>query len=353
MTLSPRTTAHFETASEVEPGLSTRARRTTPPSGTPAVGVVRHVLVCLDRSATAASCIAQASTIARAFDARVTLTHVMPSSSGPRLDALEWEIERRECERYLGDLRASIEGELPHGVSTMVTQGAPADRIVATAKEIGADLVILSSHGAHGDADAPLGDTAQRVLTLASGSVLLVHPTGCRVPPSHIVVPLDGSARTEAVLPAVITLARASGAEVSLVHVVCDRGATAMLSDPADLELSRRLSERVEISAVGYLERTKARVLHDLPVVHTVVRRSADERRGILEAAQEAGADLIVLAAHGTTCNAEHTFGNVASYLLSRAPTPVLVLQDLEPRVRPYDCAGLARPPIRNGREGN
>ncbi len=187
---------------------------------------VRHVLVCLDRSLYSQSCLRQARFVAEACGAKITLLHVMPSPLGTpessRADALEWQIAKRETEQYLARTRDSL-GALPGLVVTELTQGHPAEQIVAVAREIGADLTILSSHGERGEDGCELGSTAQHVFALAPGSVLLAQPTGAaQVPPRRIVVPLDGSTRSACVLPLVAVLARHSGAEVLLTHVVTD-----------------------------------------------------------------------------------------------------------------------------------
>ncbi len=130
---------------------------------------VRHVLVCLDRSRFSDSCLLQARFVAESFGAKITLLHVMPSAPGThessRADALEWELARRETAQYLAHTRASL-GHLAGAAATELTQGYPAEQIVATAREIGADLTILSSRGEHGEDGCELGSTAQHVFAL-------------------------------------------------------------------------------------------------------------------------------------------------------------------------------------------
>jgi nucleotide-binding universal stress UspA family protein len=294
---------------------------------------VRHVLVCLDRSPFSHSCLRQAQFIAEAFGAKITLLHVMPSSPGTheasRADALEWEIAKRETAQYLAHTRDSL-GPLPGEVVTELTQGYPAEQIVAIAREIGADLTILSSHGERGEDGRELGSTAQHVFALAPGSVLLAQPTGsAHVPPRRIVVPLDGSMRSECVLPLVAELARHDRAEVLLVHVVTDPTPTAVLSDADDMRLAHSLASRLQANAERYLSRVRARLLHEVPLVQTLVLLRAEERQALLDVAAHHGADMLILTAHGSTCNMERAFGSVASYLLAHAQLPLFVLQDL------------------------
>ena len=111
---------------------------------------MRHALVCLDLAPASEICLAYAQMAAAAFGAEITLTHVMPSAkpgSGvwSRTDVLEWEIERREAQQYLEQASSLLAERVTPRVSTTLTQGTPAERITATATEIGADLTIVAS----------------------------------------------------------------------------------------------------------------------------------------------------------------------------------------------------------------
>jgi nucleotide-binding universal stress UspA family protein len=271
--------------------------------------------------------------IAEAFGAKITLLHVMPSPPGTheasRADALDWEIAKREAAQYLSRTRTSL-GPVPAEAVTELTQGYPAEQIIAVAREIGADLTILSSHGERGEHGCELGSTAQHVFALAPGSVLLAQPTGsAHVPPRRIVVPLDGSVRSECVLPLVAELARHEGSQVLLVHVVTDPTPTAVLSDADDVRLAHSLASRMQANAERYLSRVRARLLHEVPLVQTLVLLRAEERQALLDLAAQQGADMLILTAHGSTCNVGRAFGSVASYLLAHAQLPLFVVQDV------------------------
>jgi nucleotide-binding universal stress UspA family protein len=314
-------------------------------------GAIRHVLVCLDRSPSSDACLPYARFFAAAFAAKVTLLHVLRQPSAvhepDRPDALGWEIEKREAERYLSEAIHALGGASSEAV-TRVTQGFPAAQIVATAREVGADVTILSSHGQGNDGALDLGSIAQHVLARGGGSVLLTQPTtgiSRRIPPNRILVPLDGSVRAECVLPLVAELARAHGAAVVLVHVVMDPTPSGVLSAQEDLALASSLASHVEAGAAGYLARIRARLLPQIPSLQTLVVRRAEERQALLDVAREQEADMLVLTAHGSTCNVERAFGSVASYVLAHAPLPVFVFQDMprSPRISNSDAPPALR----------
>ena len=294
---------------------------------------IHHALVCLDRSAASELCLPYAQIVAEAFGAAITLTHVMPlqkpsPASRSRSDGLDWELERREAYQYLERARERLEHRLGATVRTALTQGVPADRIVATAHEVQADLTFVASDARLVPHAGLVGGTALRVLATSTGSVMLAQGSGS-IPPQRIVVPLDGSARTESALPAALSLARMYGAELSLVHVVREPPTTLVLADSDDITLSQHLTRRLEKSAERYLERVRDGVLREVPRVRLVVRVRADERRALLDLATHLRADLIVMAAHGSTCDVDNAFGSVVSYMLARSRVPLLVLQDV------------------------
>jgi nucleotide-binding universal stress UspA family protein len=294
---------------------------------------IEHLLVCLDGSSSSDACLPYARFVGNAFGARVTLLHVIPSASelhdDSRADALAWELAKREANLYLGGAQRAL-GMASERTRVRLTQGHPAEQIIAAARELAADLTILSSHGDRGQGPLDPGSVTHHVLALATGSVLLVEPNcGVRTPPHRIMVPLDGSVRGESVLPIAADLARVNGAEVLLVHVVTDPTPTAVLSDPDDVQLALSLASRMETKAEAYLAQTRTRMLREVPLVQTLVVRRGDERQALVDVAAKHAVDMLVLTAHGATCNGGRVFGSVASYLLTHGRLPILVLQDM------------------------
>ena len=150
--------------------------------------------------------------------------------------------------------------------------------------------------------------------------------------PKSIVVPLDGSTRAESVLPSVVRIAKTYGSSVALVHAVIEPVATGVLAAGEDLEHARGLARRLEVSAERYLSQVGAHLSREIPSVRTLVLRSRDERQALIELSERENADLIVLSAHGATCNVGRPLGTVAGYMVMLARPALLVLQDLPQR---------------------
>jgi nucleotide-binding universal stress UspA family protein len=306
---------------------------------------IRRILVCLDRSPFSEVCLPYAVCISRTFGSALTLLHVLEAQherSGPRsgphsTDAVGWEISRREAHEYLEGIERQAMEQCGQRVDVRLEQGRPAERILALARELGTDLTVLGSHGESGVGAWSLGSTVQQVLAVTGGSVLVARsssPAPSSVCPTRILVPLDGSPRTESVLPTAARIAQANGAELVLAHVVDEPQATAVCA-AEDLELARELAAHLESRARGYLDRLRDQLAREGASVRTVVIRRMDGRRALLELIQKEGIDLVVLSAHGATCNATQPFGSVTAYLLAHSTVPLLVLQDLpEPELQ-------------------
>ena len=60
-------------------------------------------------------------------------------------------------------------------ISTTIASGKPFDEIIKTAQDIGADLIVLGTHGRTGLAHILIGSTAEKVVRKASCPVLTVR----------------------------------------------------------------------------------------------------------------------------------------------------------------------------------
>jgi len=301
---------------------------------------IRRVLVCLDRSPFSEVCLPYAVCISKTFGSSLTLLHVQEARhevSGPRsgphsTDAVGWEIGRREANEYLERIERQATELSGQRVDVRLEQGHPAERITAIARELGADLTVLGSHGEGGAVAWNLGSTVQQVLAVARGSVLVARSTSLApsaVRLKRILVPLDGSLRTESVLPIAARIAKAHRAELVLVHVVDEPQPTAVLRAAEELELARELATRLEFQARRYLDHIRDQLAREGVSVRALVVRRVDGHQALLEVAQKEQIDLVVLSAHGATCNAARPFGNVTAHLLAHSVVPLLVLQDL------------------------
>ncbi len=134
----------------------------------------------------------------------------------------------------------------------------------------------------------------------------------------HLLVPLDGSPQAEAVLPAIVELARRAGARITLLHVLED--------DPHEVGGERHLRRADE--AEEYLERVKSTIPREITVDwHVHDRTIRHLPQSLVEHVDEFGADLVVLRWHRIHPRRDLLFGNVAQQVVSRGATPTLLVR--------------------------
>lgn len=317
-----------------------------------------HILVCLDRSGSAEASLPLAIHLAALDGAKVTLLNVLDTAPDPKAmhatDAIAWEVAREEARRYLSSV---AERFLAEGIAVEVrlAEGSTAREVSALAAQRSVDLTVLSTHGEGNDGSRYLGATAQRILELGQGALLLV-PSQPRqgpisLPFQRLFVPLDGSLRAECVLPTTLRLARAERAEVVLAHASTEPKRTEVLRLEEDMALARELADRLAARADAYLAHVRARIVDGGSTARTSLCRSTDHRAGLVLLTAGERADLVVLSAHGEVCDARRRFGSVTSYFIANSPVPLLVLQDLPEQGR-GSLSSSTRPPSRSVDDG-
>lgn len=141
---------------------------------------------------------------------------------------------------------------------------------------------------------------------------------------NHLIVPLDGSRLSEAVLPLAIQLARNLNATVTLVHVI-ERNA------PSEIHGEPHLSDPAQAEA--YLGELKRRMFPAGMRVESHVHTTAisDIARSIVDHAREFESDLVVMSTHGRSGLRDLFFGSIAQQIVSFG-VPVLLARPDEGR---------------------
>lgn len=155
--------------------------RDTAPSPTPStlpVFQLKRILVPVDFSECASKALEYALPFARQFGATLLVTHVIqpyipiPEMTGVDVELIEAQM-REAAERELKVVCKALPADV---VSEQVLRiGHPQTEIVRAAKELNADLIIVSTHGRSGLAHVFLGSTAERVIRHAGCPVLVVR----------------------------------------------------------------------------------------------------------------------------------------------------------------------------------
>ena len=149
----------------------------------------------------------------------------------------------------------------------------------------------------------------------------------------HLLVPTDGSERSEAAIRRAASLAAESGARITLVHVIESvllppQGS--LFGDPvlADPGLPERLQQLERDRAQKLLARSRALVEAAGVACEAELLPAGVIHAAILEAAARHGCDLIFMASHGRRGLAGLLLGSETQRVLSQATLPVLVYRE-------------------------
>jgi nucleotide-binding universal stress UspA family protein len=283
--------------------------------------------------------------VARAFGAKLTVLHALEPPHERReatpTDPLEWEVERTEARRHLASFESEhATADLP--VATEILEGRPAEEVRDWVGSHGVDLTALGSHGESGWTEWTLASTARKLIEGISGSVLLVPALSVQEPLKDVVTYdrilalLDGSPRAESALPLALTIARAHGSELLLLHVVPrPENSCPCPLDQEEHDLDQRLVDRNARAARVYLENVRNHIAGGSVRVRALVTVDGDVRGEILRRIAEDHVDLVVFSGHGRGGRAELPFGSVASFLLEHAAAPLLVVRERTNHTKP------------------
>lgn len=292
------------------------------------------VLVPLDGSKLSEQAIPAALAIAR--DAGAAIELLLVHALGPIATFASMgrvEQPRTVEEEYLDGVASRVAAESGLRVTCEVAPGAVVDTICAKARERGADVIVMTSHGRTGFNRVWLGSVADGVVRRSNVPVLLVRAGAVVAPPRlpirSVLVPLDGSARAEQALDAVHTL----GSEehrITLLRVVrpvpvvvtapdvpYTLANTAMMDDAATLA--------AESIAQEHVDRMATRIRATTPGATVDTRIMVDDRvaSAILDTAKRLNVDAIAMTTHAGALP-RLLLGSTADKVLRGASVPLL-----------------------------
>ena len=283
----------------------------------------QRVMVPMDGSEFGEYAIPFALQIAGRMGADVDLVHVHTPAPDDGLSGItpyqfqnaaahyvEWDrVEFQHDVDRIEEKARALANESGLSVSARVLSGEVLHALLSEAETFHADIIVMATHARTGLQRARFGSVADLVVRNARMPVLLVQPSTVdrwRTAAGtyrRILVPLDGSRYSEAVLESAGDFARSHGAEITLVHV------TKQSNSVADEYL-----ERVAASSIALGTETRFETIKAIRVAE-----------GIMEAAERCSADLIALATHGRGGLSRLLVGSTANHVLALTQLPVLL----------------------------
>lgn len=253
-------------------------------------------------------------------DAEVALLHVAWPEVPGGLKQME-AVDLADAEASIAAAVGQLECE---GARTraVIRRGDPAEEILAYAAEYQPSVIAMSTHGRSGFDRWIWGSVAERILRGSKHPLLLANPHALEKEPSpdvrfrRILVPLDGSEPSAAILPLAAEMAKLYESEVTLFYaepvLVASIQYPAIPVIPAKQEGERVLApyrERLEKEGI----RAKSWVSFEAPA------------SAILRAIELTKADLVAMTTHGRSGWSRWALGSVAEKVIRHSPCPVLV----------------------------
>ncbi|WP_333659819.1 universal stress protein [Meiothermus cerbereus] len=286
----------------------------------------RKILIPVDGSRCSEDAARFGLKLAQRLGAEATILHVLEPYTGilmtpdsiPYYTDFERELlvaGRQALEKVEAQAQA-----LGVACTTLQRQGRAAEVIVEMAADH--DLIVMGSHG-YGVLDRLLlGSVSIRVLHKSHKPVLVVRE-GAQTNEIHsVLLPTDGSRSGEIALRQGLELAKALGANVTLLYVI--EGMYRYLGPETAIYPVAEVTE-AEFQQIGQEALEQAQKLADAVGVAASTRLARGNAvEGILEEAR--AHDLVVMGTHGRSGLDRLLLGSVAEGVLRRSEKPVLAI---------------------------
>jgi nucleotide-binding universal stress UspA family protein len=143
----------------------------------------KRILCPIDFDPNSLAALRLAAELAQERKATLHLLHVVALPSGPEVALPFAKMEaaaRTRLERTARQIKIKARYEVE------VVLGDPGVEVLQVAKHVGADLIVMATHGRKGLRHLLLGSVAEAIVRSAPCPVLTIRPTGTRTPRSQV-----------------------------------------------------------------------------------------------------------------------------------------------------------------------
>lgn len=296
------------------------------------------IMVPVDGSTFAEHSLPFATAVARRQGAEIdlALVHVRYSPTAPDMALLrevtEWDSRQKQQEAdYLHELADRVHVQEHVAVLPHLLAGDVVTALEKSVRQLGADMVVMTTHGRAGLERAWLGSVADGLVRHIDVPILLIRPsdqepavhTHDATRYEHVLIPVDGTALSETALGPALDLA--PDARITLIRVIVPPVAASSPYLPHAVRIAREQARQHAYEANDYIQTHVAMLRRRGRSVEGVVLTDAQEADAILEYAREAGVDLIAMTTHARNPLARMLLGSVTDRVVRGAAVPVLV----------------------------
>jgi nucleotide-binding universal stress UspA family protein len=218
-------------------------------------------------------------------------------------------------------------------VDSVITVGDPAEEIVEYASKQDIGLIVMSTHGRSGIKRWAMGSVADKVLRATRQPIAIIRAKGARPDMlgertilSKILVALDGSKESEAVIPYIEELASKLQAEVILLQVIAPDYHIYAAGGPEYGVYAEQQIESMKKFARDYLEEIVTGLKQrEIAAKAEIMLGTAAET--IINFADQTNASLVAMTTHGRSGVSRWAIGSVAERVLRAGNTPLLLVR--------------------------
>jgi nucleotide-binding universal stress UspA family protein len=227
--------------------------------------------------------------------------------------------------KTLGPLEEVLAKAQSRSIETLVVESSPAAGVTSTAKDRGADLIVVGRRGLGALQSFFMGSVSQRVLELSDRPVLVVPKGAALEPlsarPLELLVTTDFSEKAHPAIEHASELAKAFGAKIHLLFVRPKQ------EPPSGPEASNDCGSSVHKKCLDALTKIESTLrARGVAVTHEIAR--GDVVKTILEIREKRGSQLIVMGAQGKNALERFIVGSFTINTVKLSPVPVLVVRD-------------------------
>ncbi len=253
---------------------------------------INNILVGFDNSLSALVALKKAADTAQRFDAKLHAVYVIRENKGT-----PQEIEKAVTE---------IAQNKGIDIEFIQKTGKVYKEINTLEREIGADLIIVGTHGEEGWQPFWIGSNAFRIVSSANCPVITVQETTKETPLQDILLPLDDDDTTRQKVPYAAIMAQAFNATVHIYSVTRNKG------------------PRVKLRLKAYGKQTE-RYLNERGIKTTFKSDfGVSVKNAILNYSKEVRAGLVMIMAD--TESVSVVMGSYSQDIVNNSKVPVMVM---------------------------
>jgi nucleotide-binding universal stress UspA family protein len=284
------------------------------------VAMYKRILVPLDGSELAERSLPYVKRIARRLNSEVILMIACQPIGYPELP-LKAYLQKKLKELHSAGIR----------ISHKLARGDAATKILDFAEKNDVNLIIMSTHGGSGVGHWPLGSCTSKVLQKTHVPTLLIRSSKAKATSidaelKRVLVALDGSHFSEAIIPYVEGLVEGTNNEVILLRIVEPVKLPFTAGYIEHEKYEKEITAKAEEETKKYLHKKKE-LLRSKGINTSTALLKGHAASAILQYAESNAVSLIAITTHGFSGISKWAYGSVATNIIEGSAKPILLFR--------------------------